>query len=75
MKTLSESIRALRRACGLTQGALAERLNVTPQTISKWESGTTLPDVSMIVPLTSIFGVSADVLFGISPDSQEREIE
>ena len=75
MKTLSESIRALRRARGFTQEALSERLGVTPQTISKWESGTSLPDVSMILPLASIFGVSTDVIFGVTPDSEEKEIE
>ena len=75
MKTISESIRALRRARGLTQEALAEKLGLTSQAISKWESGATLPDVSMIVTLASIFEVSADVILGISPDSQEREVK
>ena len=75
MKTISESIRTLRRERGFTQEALAEKLGVTAQSISKWESGTTLPDVSMIIPMASIFGVSTDVIFGVTPDSQEREIE
>ena len=75
MKTISESIRTLRRSNGYTQEALAEKLGVTAQTVSKWESGTTFPDISMVIPLASVFGVSTDVIFGVTADSQEREIE
>lgn len=71
MKTISESIRTLCREHGLTQEKLGEMLGVTAQAVSK----TTLPDVSMIVPLASVFGVSTDVIHGVMPDSQEREIE
>ena len=75
MKTISESIRTLRRERGLTQEQLGEKLGVSSQSVSKWESGTTLPDVSMIIPLSSVFGVSTDVIFGVTPDSMEREFD
>ena len=75
MKPMYETIKTLRRARGLTQEALAEKLGLTSQAISKWETGAALPDVAMIVPLASVLGVSTDVIFGVTPDSQEREIE
>lgn len=75
MKTISESIRMLRRERGFTQEELGEKLGVSAQSVSKWENGTTLPDVSMIIPLSSVFGVSTDVIFGVTPDSLEREID
>jgi transcriptional regulator with XRE-family HTH domain len=60
-------IKKLRRERGLTQEELAERLDVTPQAVSKWENGAGLPDISQIVPLANVFDVPTDVLFGKQP--------
>ncbi len=75
MTTIGQNIRKLRRERGLTQEELAARLNITSQAVSKWEMETCSPDISQIIPLATLFGVSADVLFGISPDAMENEIE
>jgi transcriptional regulator with XRE-family HTH domain len=47
----------LRKERNLTQEELAELLNVSNKTVSKWESGSGLPDISQIVPLAAVFGV------------------
>ena len=48
---LSENIRTLRKARGLSQQELAERLHVVRQTVSKWEQGLSVPDAAMLVQL------------------------
>lgn len=76
-QTMGRIIKNLRREKNLTQEELARRLNITCQAVSKWESEVGMPDISQIVPLASVFGVSADVLFGIdatTADSESREI-
>lgn len=62
-RSIGTIIRELRRKQNLTQEDLAELLNITAQAVSKWENDTSLPDISQIVPLAKIFGVSTDVLF------------
>lgn len=65
--TIGENIRMMRRRCGLTQEALAAKLSVTPQAVSKWENGGGLPDLSQIMPLAQIFGITTDSLLGVVP--------
>lgn len=64
-QSIGKIIKALRKERNFTQEELAEQLNVTPQAVSKWENETGMPDISQIIPLASVFGVSTDVLFGI----------
>lgn len=73
--TIGQAIKKLRKAKGWTQEELASKLNISAQSISKWETDLCSPDISQIVPLTTLFGISADVLFGITPDAMERDIE
>ena len=54
MTTLGENIARLRRERSMTQEALAESMAVSAQTISKWETGTTCPDV-MLLPVLADF--------------------
>lgn len=59
------AIRALREACGLTQKQLAEQIAVSDKTISKWETGRGLPDISLLEPLAGALHVSvAELLSG-----------
>lgn len=51
-----------RKAFGLTQSELAEKLNVSRQAISKWEMGTAIPDVSNVLALSKVFNVTVDFL-------------
>ncbi|WP_295582877.1 helix-turn-helix domain-containing protein [uncultured Oscillibacter sp.] len=67
---LNERIAAVRKAAGLTQEQLGERLGVTRQAVSKWESGQTAPDAATVARLCETLRVSADyVLLGREPES------
>jgi len=59
---LRDNLIALRRLKGLTQEELAEKLSVTRQTISKWETGESAPDLVKAKQLAEVFGVSLDEL-------------
>jgi len=64
MVNISEKISSLRKAHNLTQEALGEAVGVSPQAVSKWEKGDSLPDISVIPDLCRTFGISADALLG-----------
>ncbi len=72
---MGKEIRRLRNDRGLTQEALASALNVTPQTVSKWECGNSVPDVQLLPEITVYFGVTIDQLFAMTPDQQLDRIE
>ena len=61
-KTMGSFIAALRRANGMTQRELAERLNVSDKSVSRWECDDGYPDLSLIPVIAEIFGVTADEL-------------
>ena len=60
--TLGERIAQLRREAGLSQEALAERMGVSRQAVSKWEKSQSFPDTENLLALAALFGVSADEL-------------
>ncbi len=72
---MGKEILRLRNSRGITQEALAEALNVTAQTVSKWERGTCMPDVQMLPSIATYFGVTIDQLFAMSPEQQMERIE
>lgn len=72
---MGKEIRRLRNDRGLTQEALAAALNVTAQTVSKWELGNSMPDVQLLPELAVYFGVSIDQLFAMTPEQQMERIE
>lgn len=59
---LSEKIRELRRKSGLSQEELADKLDVSRQAVSKWETGAAVPTADTLVNLADLFGVSLDYL-------------
>ena len=67
---MGKEIRRLRNDRGLTQEALAAALNVTAQTVSKWECGNSIPDVQMLPEIAVYFGVTIDQLFAMTPEQQ-----
>ena len=62
MMILAEKIAMLRRKNGWSQEELAHRLNVSRQSVSKWESAASVPDLDKILLLSQIFDVSTDYL-------------
>lgn len=71
---MGQIIRKLRKDRNLTQEELAEQLNITYQAVSRWENGTGMPDISQIVPLSNVFGVTTDVLLGKDGTDGDEEV-
>ena len=59
---LGEKIAQLRRKNGWSQEELADKMEISRQAVSKWESGQTMPDLERILRLSSLFGVTIDYL-------------
>ncbi|WP_303857761.1 helix-turn-helix domain-containing protein [Aminicella lysinilytica] len=59
---LADKIIKLRKKCGWSQEELANKLDVSRQAVSKWESGNSIPDMEKIVNMSDLFGVSTDFL-------------
>lgn len=68
---LSEHIYELRKQRSLSQEQLAEALNVSRQTVSKWERGAAAPELEKLRALADYFGVTLDELTGTSPAGKE----
>lgn len=69
--TLGENIQQLRKRHGLSQDALAERLNVSRQAVSKWERDEAVPELDKLVALSQAFGITLDELVtGQHPEPQ-----
>ena len=62
MNLIGNNIKIIRKQIGLTQEELALHIGVTPQAVSRWENGTGMPDISMVVPLAKTLNVSTDYL-------------
>ena len=62
---LGKKIADARRQMGLTQNALATRVGVTAQAVSKWETGRSCPDISILDEIADILGISLFELLGM----------
>ena len=69
---IGNKLNQLRKLSGMTQEQLAEKIDVSRQTISKWESDSTSPDLESIVKISRIFHVSLDVLSPIRCKNSAR---
>lgn len=72
---LAEKLFKLRKDRGLSQEKLAEQLNISRQAISKWESGTTVPELEKLIIISNYFGVSVDYLLKEEQETKETVIE
>lgn len=82
MESIGNRIGHLRRAAGLTQEALAERLGVSSQAVSKWENDLSCPDISLLPELAKILGTTTDTLLTgksdevrVVPATQRKNID
>ena len=74
MKDFFEIFKALRKDKGLTQEQIAEILGTSPQTISRWETGTSYPDIMMLPAIASYFDITTDELLGIKKPVKKQKI-
>lgn len=80
-ETFGQRIQRLRKNANLTQEDVATKLNITAQAVSKWENDVSAPDISVLVELSDILGVSLDELMGkqpttsLVPESQRKDID
>lgn len=72
MMEFSEKLMTLRKQAGLSQEQLADRLGVTRQSVSKWESGAAFPELVKLISLSEMFGVSVDYLVKDYLEEQEQ---
>ena len=72
---LGVNLRELRLKSGMTQEQLAYELGVSAQSISRWENGSTYPDITMLPIIASFYEVSIDVLLGYSKVCTQEERE
>lgn len=68
---LADKIIELRRKSGMSQEELAEKLNVSRQSVSKWESAASIPDLTRILEMSRLFGVTTDYLLKDEAESPE----
>ena len=73
LKRFCNILAGLRREKGWTQTVLAEKLNVSPQAVSRWESGIGYPDVTMFPSIAEVFNIPIGVLFGEEKAKQTTE--
>ena len=69
-----EKLYELRKAAGMTQNDLAEKLNVSRQAVSRWEQGSATPDVENLIAISDLFGVTLDELLrGEAPPTSAQQ--
>lgn len=72
---IAEKLVELRTSKGVTQEDVAKSLSVSNKTVSKWENGASMPDLSMLVELSGYYGVTTDSLLGLSEDKKKSTKE
>lgn len=63
-ETFGQRFQRLRKAAGLTQEDVANKVNISAQAVSKWENDISAPDISVLAELADMLGVTTDVLLG-----------
>lgn len=74
MINFNERIKKLRKQKDLTQEQLAEYMGISPQAVSRWETGASCPDISALPQLAELFGLTIDELLGVNEKKKRREI-
>lgn len=69
--TFGEKLQSLRQKAGMSQDALAEKLDVSRQAVSRWERNETMPETEKVILLADLFGVTTDYL--LRPEVETAE--
>lgn len=72
---IAKNIVRLRQSAGMTQSDLAEKLNYSDKAVSKWERAESMPDVSVLVSIAELFGVTLDYLVHAEHEDEDTEPE
>lgn len=70
-----KTITKLRHEHDMTQEELADVLGITTQAVSRWETGSTMPDLSLFPAICNLFDVTSDYLLGIDLERKKEKIE
>ena len=73
--SIGENIRNFRKKNDLTQEEFAEHLGVTYQSVSRWENGTTYPDMELLPAISQALAVTIDELLGMPQIEKEKRAE
>lgn len=71
---IGDVIKKYRKEKGITQEEMARRLGVTAPAVSKWENGTTVPDIMLLGPIARLFEISVDTLLSFNEELSPKEI-
>ncbi|MBP5594353.1 MAG: helix-turn-helix transcriptional regulator, partial [Pseudobutyrivibrio sp.] len=71
---INEVIRKHRKEKNMTQEEMANRLGVTAPAVNKWESGASMPDISLLAPIARLLNVSLDELLSFKEELSEIEV-
>ena len=74
MLQFKDKIKKLRKEKDMTQEQLAEYMGVSPQAVSRWETGITCPDIFALPALAELFGITVDGLLGVDEKEKQKEI-
>ncbi|MBQ3099885.1 MAG: helix-turn-helix transcriptional regulator [Clostridia bacterium] len=74
MLQFKDKIKKLRKEKDMTQEQLAEYMGVSPQAVSRWETGATCPDIFALPSLAELFGISVDEMLGVDEKEKQKEI-
>ena len=61
-RTIGDFLQLIRKEKGMTQKELAEKINVSDKTVSKWENGNSTPDTMILIPLCEVLGITVNEL-------------
>ena len=72
---MGAKITALRKARGMTQEQLAAALGVSGPAVSKWETGSSCPDIMLLCPLARVLGTNVDTLLSFEEELSQEDLE
>ncbi len=75
MLSFGQRLKKLRREADLSQADLAEAVGVSVHSVSKWECDSNMPDVSLLLPISAVLGVTSDCLLGAGTNEKEDQKE